>query len=409
MTFPLFLQFLSTTYKWFRLEKRESKRWSWIILLLQCWPQWRAIRIIQLDIQKDEEAEAKKRELMREVTTTEPFLEAWPSIIVMTIICSSAIFDNGYWNYCDHNNIFPQEDIYNNRTWNCNDGINPPPQYCEIHPLDNKCAVFSGPGGATWFFISFYISWISGSMGITKFLQNGPFAMLATEGLLGGICKCRFILAYLSVLMAIPSKGYVITVSVLSYLIGATDQAVSKAMNREIGTPVEGDTLTILLLMLFGTLMLPFFILSLIGISCSTGLNKKLIKVIANYPATFMLPSITYFTIGPHKSNCSSPTNSDRNLGLSKFYSGINILLTVIMNLAVIFYFASYDLNFLKVLMIWSPLFIIGLVINLIFLTIDKKSCCSKCCCQDSVVTVHLLNVSNDDLEIVEMDNNQFY
>ena len=105
MTFPLLLQFLSTTYKWFRLEKRESKRWSWIILLLQCWPQWRAIRIIQLEMKKDEEAQAKKIELMREVTTTEPFLEAWPSILVMTIICFISIIDDSFWDYCGKNNL----------------------------------------------------------------------------------------------------------------------------------------------------------------------------------------------------------------------------------------------------------------------------------------------------------------
>ena len=35
MTAPLLLQFISTAYKWFQLEKRESKKWSWTILLLQ--------------------------------------------------------------------------------------------------------------------------------------------------------------------------------------------------------------------------------------------------------------------------------------------------------------------------------------------------------------------------------------
>ena len=35
MTVPLLLQFVSTIYKWFQLEKRESKKWSWTILLLQ--------------------------------------------------------------------------------------------------------------------------------------------------------------------------------------------------------------------------------------------------------------------------------------------------------------------------------------------------------------------------------------
>ena len=73
MTGPLLLQFASTVYKWFQLEKRESKKWSWPILMFQFWPQWRAIRIMNLDFRNDKKADEKKKELMREVTTTEPF------------------------------------------------------------------------------------------------------------------------------------------------------------------------------------------------------------------------------------------------------------------------------------------------------------------------------------------------
>ena len=35
MTVPILLQFLSTIYKWVRLEKRKHKIWSWPILMLQ--------------------------------------------------------------------------------------------------------------------------------------------------------------------------------------------------------------------------------------------------------------------------------------------------------------------------------------------------------------------------------------
>ena len=65
-------------------------------MLLQCCPQWRAFRMIHLDFRNDEKTEAKKRELMREVTTTEPFLEAWPSIIVLNIIWLLAMTDRNY-------------------------------------------------------------------------------------------------------------------------------------------------------------------------------------------------------------------------------------------------------------------------------------------------------------------------
>ena len=91
MTVPLFLQFLSTSYKWFQLEDKKNKCWSWILLLLQCWPQWMAFRAIRLDYKNDKTADEKKKELMREVTSTEPFLEAWPSIMIMTVIWIPAL------------------------------------------------------------------------------------------------------------------------------------------------------------------------------------------------------------------------------------------------------------------------------------------------------------------------------
>ena len=84
----------------------------------------------------------------------------------------------------------------------------------------------------------------------------------------------------------------------------------------------------------------------------------------------------------------------------------MNILLTVTMNVAVILYYASYDSRRLNILIPWGPLLVVGLLIYLIFLTVDEKCCTSKCCCQNSVVPVHMINVRNDGLEIVTIDNN---
>ena len=69
MTLPLLLQFLSTVYKWFLLEKADCKKCSWLILLLQFWPQWRAIRIIRLDLRDDEKAERKRRKCIERLPT----------------------------------------------------------------------------------------------------------------------------------------------------------------------------------------------------------------------------------------------------------------------------------------------------------------------------------------------------
>ena len=402
MTAPLLLQFSSTVYKWFRLEKRESKKWSWVMLLLQCWPQWRAIRMMHLDFRNDKKAEEKKKELMREVTTTEPFLEAWPSIIVMTIIFISTTYDESFGEYCDRNKLWSsQAEKYDNRTWTCNGyrrSFDLPIEYCTIQPQNSKCAVYSGPGGFVWFLVTFVISIISGSLGITKFLQNGPFSVLPTDGLLGGICKCRFILAVSSVLGAMITKGVVIGNFVV---LSLSKSEPSTALKRTLGTSESGETLIVMLLILFLLLIIPNMILSFISISCSTGLNKKFLRVVLNYPATWMLPIITYFTIGPNKSNCCSQTNHNRSLVFSKYYSGINTLLTITMQLALLI---SFDTTFdflLSYLRSYLPL---GLACNVIFLTIDNKCCWSKRCNQDGV-TIHVMDVDHDDLKIVSIEN----
>merc|ERR1712226_1614183 len=191
---PLLLQFASTIYKWIRLGKRKHKKWSWIALVLQFWPQWRALRVMHLNYKNDKKFETKKKELMREITTTEPFLEAWPSIIIMTIIWLSARGDNSFQHYC--------METWKNYDKECDvrfNSLDAPPEYCHNHPELNKCAVFSGLGGAAWFFTTYAISIITGALGITKFLQVGPFSVLSEKGPLNGLLRWRFVLAFFAV------------------------------------------------------------------------------------------------------------------------------------------------------------------------------------------------------------------
>merc|ERR1712165_365623 len=87
-----------------------------------------------------------------------------------------------------------------------------PPIYCANHPENNECAVYGGLGGMAWFFTTYIISIITGALGITKFLQGGPFSVLTSEGALNGICRCRFFLAFLAVMTSIVTKGTFIAI-----------------------------------------------------------------------------------------------------------------------------------------------------------------------------------------------------
>ena len=40
MTVPVLLQFLSSIYKWYQIDDPKTKKWSWILVIFQCWPQF---------------------------------------------------------------------------------------------------------------------------------------------------------------------------------------------------------------------------------------------------------------------------------------------------------------------------------------------------------------------------------
>ena len=46
----LLLHFIFTCFAWWRLEPRAQKKWSWIFLILQIWPQMKAVEVRQNSI-----------------------------------------------------------------------------------------------------------------------------------------------------------------------------------------------------------------------------------------------------------------------------------------------------------------------------------------------------------------------
>ena len=86
MTIPMLLNYVCTSYKWWSLEKRPDKKWTWILVVLQLWQQWRAIKIIYLFFKKDARAQEKKKTMLKEISSIEPFSESVPAILIMTFI-----------------------------------------------------------------------------------------------------------------------------------------------------------------------------------------------------------------------------------------------------------------------------------------------------------------------------------
>ena len=91
MTIPMILNYVFTSYKWWSLENKTDRKWSWILVVLQLWQQYRAIKIIYLLYKKDVRAHEKKKTMLKELSSIEPFYESVPAIIAMSFIWMHAI------------------------------------------------------------------------------------------------------------------------------------------------------------------------------------------------------------------------------------------------------------------------------------------------------------------------------
>ena len=401
MTLPLFLQFLSTSYKWVKLEKNESKRWTWILLLLQFWPQWRALRIMHLHYKKVTNAENKKQELLREITSTEPFLEAWPSIMVMILIWAPLISQSGFT-------------VLYHTIWT--------PGLCEYNPNSrNICAVFSGPGGVDWFFVTFIISVVTGSLGITKFLQTGPFAVLNDEGALGGILKWKFILAFLAVMLSILTKGVLVGL-LMGYYASAPPHR-HRQFKKVLGSTDDTATNISMVTISLAAVFLPALLCSFFSIALSTGINKKFFQVIIRYPASWVLPLATYFTIGSKISlKCPREDKRKRLLGFSTRCSFFNMIASIFMYGGIIAFLLVNDYydgsGIFKpfwidiFLPLFIPVIVLGVTFNIIYLVLDEPWCCLRsnvnicfnCCGKDCYKSkIHVIDLDGDEIKIISI------
>ena len=65
----LILHFIFTCFAWWRLEPRAQKKWSWIFLILQIWPQMKAVQVRQRLIFVIPDQNLHKKENYRSLVT----------------------------------------------------------------------------------------------------------------------------------------------------------------------------------------------------------------------------------------------------------------------------------------------------------------------------------------------------
>ena len=85
---PLLLNFLFTGLTWWRLEKTETKRWSWLFLLMLVWPQWKAANLIRLISWKGNVKKGilKKKEFYKSVSPLQPVIQSTPEILLKSLL-----------------------------------------------------------------------------------------------------------------------------------------------------------------------------------------------------------------------------------------------------------------------------------------------------------------------------------
>ena len=383
MIIPLIPQFLWTCYKWFQTEKSSAKKWSWIFLLLQLWPQLQALKLLRQIYAGNEKKVTKQEKFINDFCLTEPFLESLPTAIFQAMLSTYAM-------YCNNSD-------------------------CD----DERTAVFGGMrdagGSYTFSFYQFYISFgisvLSVAFGMTKMLLKGPCPMLPSDGPLQGLLTWRFFIAFLSVLSAVFTK-----VQALSDINLWVTQMLTKDLDYHLIKFGNFDLTGTLIF--FICMFVPSFLLALVSILSSTGLNKKFLKLVSSYPGMLILPVVTFVSMGPRKGSCCMPNNGPsegKGLGFSRFFTVLNILIHLLLAypITILMFYLRYfnDISLMDANTILSnqtqstlapdcfcvyrfssyllqvakqntPSLFLSLVFNVILLCLDTRFCCnqSKCC-----------------------------
>ena len=158
VTAGIVTNFLFTSLAWWRMEASHQKKWSWVFLLLQLWPQLRAFQVhknesrqrmivlklnfqvMLLLVKGDPKGYEEKEALEREVNCLESYLEGLPSLCVLAYLKRAS------------------------------------PEFLDSLGL-----------------FSFYRPFYQICFTMTLFLKSGPCFILPKNGLFGGIFTWRFI------------------------------------------------------------------------------------------------------------------------------------------------------------------------------------------------------------------------
>ena len=157
-------------YQWWKWDSKSEKRFTWLLLIFQLWPVYRAIKVIAHLYKKTPNAEIEKRKFEQQIVLLEPYLESVPSLFVMLLAVFTTANTPGY-------------------------ATNNPENYQTL--IGDSIVLF-------W--TKLLISFVTSSIGVSKYLLKGPCRVLSNKGCLNGMVTWKYLMAFISTLFSLGGK-----------------------------------------------------------------------------------------------------------------------------------------------------------------------------------------------------------
>ena len=187
MLFPVILNLISNIYLWksTNFDHENEKRYSWIFVLLDFWPQYQVVKLLALIYKNPNNAEWKTRQqkYKTELSYIEPFVEAVPQYFIALCVYTMILTRN--FKSLSLDKFFTE-------IWSSDDND-------EIIKVFGKETV--GISNEIMFPVSLSLSFVGGVKSVNDYLQNGPMKIASERKFCNAaiaLSKCVYVIAEFS-------------------------------------------------------------------------------------------------------------------------------------------------------------------------------------------------------------------
>ena len=266
MLSPVLINLCFNMYLWkfTNFDNEEEKRYSWMLVILNFWPQYQVVKLLVSIYKGTSTTQWKTRQhrIKMELSYIEPFVEAVPQYFISLCI---------YTMLLHRSNHSVNLDKFFTDVWWTNDN--------EIIQVFGKESL--GINNAIMFPITLSLSFLSGVKCVADYLINGPMSMLSDKK------GCNFIIVIAKVVyVVIEFLNKIVIFWILSIVLGLMDVSIGRGVFLFI-------ILSILCVLIPTLIVIPPIVRYL-------GLKKFCLMYFQN-PQLLTLPLITDLVFGPSK------------------------------------------------------------------------------------------------------------